>query len=141
MKNIKIKSKRDQKKENKIPAIDPHNQEWMISEHIHPPYLTLSDFSKTDFEKMGLIKARRKSGRGFYNQKWSSHNKPYIPVYAKMIIYCYQEPTRSVFCNQADIPEVIRRIHSDPKRRVIKYSWLGKTYQPDEIPFWFNQCK
>ena len=47
MKNIKIKSKRDQKKENKIPAIDPHNQEWMISEHIHPPYLTLPDFSKT----------------------------------------------------------------------------------------------
>lgn len=141
MSNIKIKAKKDSKKENKIKPIDPHNQEWMVVEGIFPPALVLPDFSKTNFEKMELVKARRKSGRGFYNQKWSSHTKPYIPVYGNLIIYAYKEPTKSVYCNQADIPEVLWRIKKDPKRKVVKYSWLGKTYQPNELPFWYNQLK
>lgn len=136
----KIKSKKIST-EKKIEAIRPKDQEWMVAEGIFPPSLILPDFSKTDSEKMELVKVRRKFGRGFYNQKWSNHTKPYIPVYGKLIIYAYKEPTKSIYCNQADIPEVLWRIKKDPKRKVMKYSWLGKTYQPNELPFWYNQLK
>lgn len=127
-------------KGREIKPIDVKDQEFMIIEGIHPPYFKLSDFSKTDVEKMSLVKERRKSGRGFYNQKWGSHSKPYIPVYDKLILYVVGEKTRSIVCNQADIPEILARIKSQ-KKEVLKYKWNGREYQADEIPFWATRIK
>lgn len=133
--SVKLKKKVDSK-ERKIKPINPHDQELMIREGIHPNYLILPNFNKTKEEKLEVQKMRLMLGRGFYNQKWSSHSKPYIPIYGKLIIYAYKEPTKSIYCNQADIPEILIKIKRDPNRKIIKYSWLGKTYQPNEIPFW-----
>lgn len=133
--SVKLKKKVDSK-EKKIKSINPHDQEMMIREGLHPNYLILPNFIKTEEEKLELKKMKRLLGRGFYNQKWSSHSKPYIPVYGKLIIYCYKEPTKSISCNQSEIPDILIRIKKDPKRKIMKYSWLGKTYQPNEIPFW-----
>lgn len=123
-----------------IKPIDVKDQEFMIIEGIHPPYLKLPDFSKTDSEKVDLIKERRKSGRGFYNQKWSSHSKSYIPVYDKLILYVKGENTKSIKCNQADIPEILTRAKAKGKE-VLKYKWNGREYQADEVPFWATRIK
>lgn len=127
-------------KKKEVEAIKVKDQEWMIVEGIHRPYLVLPDFSKSDFEKMGLTKERRKCGRGFYNQKWSSHSKPYIPVYDKLILYIKGENTRSIKCNQADIPEILIRAKVQEKE-VLKYRWNGREYQANEIPFWRTRVK
>lgn len=123
-----------------ISPINVKDQELMIVEGIHPPYLKLSDFSKADVEKMSLTKERRKSGRGFYNQKWSSHFKSYIPVYDKLILYVKGENTKSIKCNQADIPEILTRTKAKGKE-VLKYKWNGREYQADEVPFWATHVK
>lgn len=64
-----------------------------------------------------------------------------IPVYDKIILYLKPGPldkenfksTISFKCGQADIPEIIH----NRRKQLVKYYWNGKTYSPDELPFWY----
>lgn len=77
------------------------------------------------------------------------HNVPlrHISVYDKLIIYLkknkeFDKTTYSLKCWQHEIPELINNfkiINSRNKQMesiVLKYSWNGKEYKPDEIPFY-----
>lgn len=127
-------------KEKKIPAVNVHDQQEMINLGLHPKYRELYIFQKSKKEKEELKKLRRKLGRGFYNQKWMNHSKPYIPVYDKLILYIKGESTKSIQCNQADIPEILVRLAFDNKE-VLKYQWNGRTYSANEKPFYKTRIK
>lgn len=129
------------KEKRKVSQVDVKDQQMMIDLGLHPNYRVIYDFSKTSKEKADLAKLRRRMGKGFYNQKWAARNKPFIPVYGKLIIYVYGENTKSIQCGQADIPDILVRIRKDPSKKILKYQWNGRTYQPNEIPFWKPRVK
>lgn len=129
------------KKKKELDPVNVHDRQLMIDLGIHPKDRVVCDFSHTAEEKQELKKLRRREGRGFYNQKWASREKPVIPVYSKLIIYVYGENTKSIHCNQADIPDILLRIKRDPNRKLMKYQWNGRTYQPNEIPCWKPSIK
>ena len=130
-----------QQKKKELDPVNVHDQQLMIDLGCNPKNRVICDFSKTAEEKRELKKLRRREGRGFYNQKWASREKPVIPVYSKLIVYVYGENTKSIQCNQADIPDILLRIKRDPNRKLLKYQWNGRTYQPNEIPYWRPRVK
>lgn len=111
----------------------------MIELGLHPKYREVPDFSKTPEEKAKLRSLKRQLGRGFYNQKWSSHKLPYIPVYDTLIIYTNKN-TKSVKCGQADISDILYRIKKSGEE-ILKYRWNGSIYKFGELPFWGKSIK
>lgn len=62
-----------------------------------------------------------------------------IPVKAKLIIYLkknnkYPNTTYSTECWMHDINRILLRYD---KNLILKYSYNGKTYKPEERPFWY----
>lgn len=131
---------RDSKKKKKVASVNVHNQAEMIELKLHPQYLDVPNFSKTKSEKIKLYKLKKQLGRGFTPQRWLSHEKKFIPYYDKLILYVKGEPTRSIPCNQADIPEILLNLKLR-KRELIKYQWNGRTYQPNDLPFYQRRVK
>lgn len=71
----------------------------------------------------------------------------FIPVRAKLIIQLkknktYPKTTYSTECWMSDIPEILMKYQVvNPRTKfaesaVVKYSFDGKTYAPNELPFW-----
>lgn len=76
------------------------------------------------------------------------NTKPHkiIPVRGKLIIMLnknkkFSKPTYSIECWQHEIPDLLMKYYrTDKNKKVIslvnKYSFLGRTYSPNELPFW-----
>ena len=126
--------------------INVHDDELMIKLGIRPPHLSLRDSSvwtKTPHEKKLLQSERRK-----HKEKIHFHSVPHksIPVLAKLIIHLkkndkFPYTTYSTKCWQHDIPNIISKYYQKDKTGanvclVTKYTYNGKTYNPDERPFW-----
>lgn len=126
------------KKKKELPAVNVHNQQEMINLGLHPNYRVECDFSKTPKEKAELERLRRRDGRGFYNQKWSPREKPYIPIYGKLIVHFKGSTPKSYNCNQADIIDILARVK---KNEAFMYEWNGRKYQLNEKPFWRSRTK
>lgn len=137
--NMKIMAKATKKKE--LDPVNVHDKQQMIDLGLHPKDRVIYDFSKTPEEKAKLKKLRRQLGRGFYNQKWMKHEKPVIPVNGKLVVYVYGEPTKSIECNQADIPGILLQLKAGFTKKVVKYRWNGRTYEGNELPFWQPRVK
>lgn len=129
-----------QSKKKELDAVNVHNQQEMINLKLHPNYRVVPDFSKDSSEKGKVYKARKQQGRDFYNQKWANHEKKYIPYYDKLILYVKGENTKSIYCNQADIPEILIRLKAN-KKELVKYQWNGRSYQANELPFYQRSVK
>lgn len=111
-----------------------HDDAWMVAEGLRQPKQQSRDSSvwtRTTKEReilRGCPKIRM-SG-------CSSSGRKHIPVYTGLIVYVQglTKTTYSVKCWQADIPRIIGNFNTEGK--VIKYQWNGRTYQPNEVPFW-----
>lgn len=127
--------------------IDVHNDELMIELGIRPPHATPRDksvWTKTPYEKKVLKAERCKhKGRIYFH----SVPKKSIPVKSQLIIYVkknkvFPYTTYSTECMQHEIGDILLNYYlynSKTGRNeclVTKYFYNGKTYSPNERPFW-----
>lgn len=145
-KNIKSPSKAPRSEEDLW--VDVHDRELMIELGIHPPYAVPRDpsvWTKTPYEKRVLRSERCK-----HKERIHFHTVPRksIPVRAKLIIYLkknkkFPNTTYSTKCWQHEIGDILFRYYQINKKTgvseslVSKYIYNGKTYSPNERPFWY----
>lgn len=121
--------------------VDVHDDELMIELGIRPPHAIPRDktvWTKTPSEKQAL-KVERCKHKGrihFQNPPRKS-----IPVKDKLIIYLkknkkFANTTYSTKCWQHEIGDILLNYCQD-ECLVAKYFYNGKTYAPNERPFWY----
>lgn len=127
--------------------IDIHDEELMIAFGIHPQMLASKDSSvwtKTEQERK-LLKKYRSEHKG--KMHIGTPPKREIPVKAKMIVQLkknkkFKHTTYSKVCYMDQIDDVLSSFYELDNRTklpvnvVLKYSFNGKTYKPNERPFW-----
>ena len=128
--------------------VDVRDRELMIKLGIHPPYATPRDpsvWTKTPNEKR-LLRSLRKSVKGRIH--FGTPPRKHIPVRAKLIIQLkknkkFPYTTYSTECWQHEIGDILLNYYQTNKKTgfseclVSKYVYNGKTYSPNERPFWY----
>ena len=143
--NVKSPSKAPQRENSSW--VDVHDDELMIELGIRPSHATPRDksvWTKTPYEKRVL-----RSERGKHKERIHFHSVPRksIPVKAKLIIYLkknkkFPYTTYSTECMQHAIENILLNYYSKNRKTgcneclVTKYVYNGKTYAPNERPFW-----
>lgn len=122
--------------EKKSIWIDIHNDDLLVKLGIRQPVAeprNPSVWTKTKSEKKALSKVRRK-------QHMFGGVAPFkvIPVQDKLIIYLkknkvFPNTVYSTICYQHQIPNVLKMYGT----LVVKYYFNGKTYKPEELPYWY----
>lgn len=127
------------------PWIDVHDDALMVNLGIRPPYRSLRDpnvWEKTPKEKLQLRQARIKKRTHFGIAPRKS-----IPVRARLIIQLkknkkFSKTTYSIVCWQHEIDRILAHFYWWNKQTksaedlVLKYVYNGRTYLPQERPFW-----
>lgn len=104
-----------------------------------------SVWTKTPRERE-LLKKLRPTWKGL-NMHFHTRPRKFIKVPGKLIIQLrknnvFPKTTYSTKCWQSNIPEILSRYVINNKRlnisesAVLKYTWNGKTYNYNELPFW-----
>lgn len=143
--NVQSPSKAPQRDEDRW--VDVHDDALMIELGIRPAALTPRDksvWTKTPYEQR-LLKSLRRSSR----ERIHFHTVPEksIPVRAKLIIQLnkndkFPKTTYSTECWQHEIRSILLNYYQRNKKTgineclVSKYTYNGKTYGPNEKPFW-----
>lgn len=124
-------------------VINVYDDELMINLGIRPPHIIPRDievWAKTSYEKRVLRSERCK-----HKERIHFHSVPResIPVRAKLIIYLkknkkFPNTVYSTECWQHEIGDILLNYIDDKKSELLvtKYSYNGKTYKPEERPFW-----
>lgn len=135
-------------KEKKEETINVHNDNAMRKAgFLRPSIQTPRDesvWTKTPYEKQALRKAKYHC----INKDMHFHNTPrkVSKVRCNLIITTYKhkqfpKTTYSVECYQHEIPSILAKYYVNNKKLgcatsiVKKYSWNGKTYNYNELPF------
>lgn len=145
---MKEKSIKNDSKHKESGLVNVHDDGLMIMLGIRPPHITSRDpsvWTKTPHEKK-LLKSLRRMHKGHIH----FHNIPRknIPVKAKLIIQLkkndkFPHTTYSTECWQHNIGDVLLNYSQTNNKTkveeclVSKYTYNGKTYSPDERPFWY----
>lgn len=101
-------------------------------------------WSKNAYERRIVSKVRHSSGTDMH---FHTCPRKAIPVRCKLIVYLkknkqFGKTTYSTECWQHEIPEILSKFQVINRKAgtatsvVMKYSWNGKTYQPNTLPFW-----
>lgn len=111
---------------------------WMVAEGLRAPNVQPRDpsvWTKTAAEREQIRKLKHQKYR---LTRGGVGGRKYIPVYLKLIVQVrgWEKTTYSLKCWQADIPRIIGNFNAGDGKEVIKYQWNGKTYKPNEVPFW-----
>lgn len=111
---------------------------WMVAEGLRPPMVQPRDpsvWTKTAEERELVRKLKHQKYR---LTRGGGGGRKYIPVYLKLIVQVkgWEKTTYSLKCWQNDIPRIIGHFNAGNGQEVIKYQWNGKTYKPNEVPFW-----
>lgn len=140
----KTERKSQVKKEEKW--IDVHNDALMIKLGIRPPHLSPRDesvWTTSDYEKR-IIKACK----NHFKEKCYFHSIPSksIPVFARITVQLHKNKkfpntTYSKEIWQHEIPNYLDKFCVTKEGNitysvVAKYSYNGKTYNPEERPYW-----
>ena len=112
---------------------------FMVAEHLRQPSVTPRDpsvWSKTPKERKLWKRYRRFPAPSY---QWPAPAKS-IPIPGTLVVYVKggkmnPKNTFSHKCIQSDIPFLLSKYKTE-KSQVTKYSWNGKTYAPDCLPFW-----
>ena len=124
---------------------------FMVAEHLRQPSVTPRDpsvWSKTPKERKLWKRYRRFPAPSY---QWPAPAKS-IPIPGTLVVYVkggnfttgkmnpktnkpIPKNTFSHKCIQSDIPFLLSKYKTE-KSQVTKYSWNGKTYAPDCLPFW-----
>ena len=124
-----------------------HNDTLMVELGIRPAMLSPRDktvWTKTPNERR-LLKSLRRSGKGRIH--FHSVPEKSIPVRTKLIIQLvkndkFPKTTYSTECWQHEIKNILLQYYKRNKKTgvneclVSKYTYNGKTYAPNERPFW-----
>lgn len=143
--NIQSPSKASQRDEDRW--VDVHNDALMVELGIRPAMLSPRDktvWTKTPNERR-LLKSLRRSGKGRIH--FHSVPEKSIPVRTKLIIQLvkndkFPKTTYSTECWQHEIKNILLQYYKRNKKTgvneclVSKYTYNGKTYAPNERPFW-----
>lgn len=143
--NIQSPSKAPQRDEDRW--VDVHNDALMVELGIRPTMLSPRDktvWTKTPNERR-LLKSLRRSGKGRIH--FHSVPEKSIPVRTKLIIQLvkndkFPKTTYSTECWQHEIKNILLQYYKRNKKTgvneclVSKYTYNGKTYAPNERPFW-----
>lgn len=143
--NTKSPSKATQREEDRW--VDVHDDELMIELGIRPPHVSPRDsnvWTKTPYEKR-ILKAERCKHREKIHFNISPRKS--IPVRAKLIIYLksnkkFSNTVYSTECWQHEIGDILSNYYAKNRKTgyneylVSKYTYNGKTYSPEERPFW-----
>lgn len=143
--NIQSPSKAPQRDEDRW--VDMHNDALMVELGIRPAILSPRDktvWTKTPNERR-LLKSLRRSGKGRIH--FHSVPEKSIPVRTKLIIQLvkndkFPKTTYSTECWQHEIKNILLQYYKRNKKTgvneclVSKYTYNGKTYAPNERPFW-----
>lgn len=143
--NIQSPSKAPQRDEDRW--VDVHNDALMVELGIRPAMLSPRDktvWTKTPNERR-LLKSLRRSGKGRIH--FHSVPEKSIPVRTKLIIQLvkndkFPKTTYSTECWQYEIKNILLQYYKRNKKTgvneclVSKYTYNGKTYAPNERPFW-----
>lgn len=128
--------------------IDVHNDEVMNEMGLYRPSLQTprdkSVWTKTPNERRLLRELRHSMKKDMH-----LHSIPvrYIPIRGKLVIQLkknkkFTKSTYSTDCWQHEINDILLKYFwrnsktKYPESLVLKYSFNGKTYQPNERPFW-----
>lgn len=121
-----------------ITWVDVRDSALMVTLGIHPRPAIPRDpsiWTKSEREKEVLRKIRHK-------EKFGKCRKPVkvTPIYAKLIIYLkknkrFPNTTYSIICGLHQIGDILYYFNSKGSI-VSKYFYNGKTYKPEERPFW-----
>lgn len=128
--------------------VDVHNSALMIELGIHPRMETPRDSSvwiKSKQEKK-ILRTLRCAYKGKMHMGCTL--KKSTPVYAKLIIQLkknkhFPHTTYSTICGMHQIGDVLSffsrwdRQTKTSVNIVAKYSYNGKTYKPNELPYWY----
>lgn len=140
MKTKKNVSKSIPKEEDRW--INVHDDDVMREMGFLRPFLQKprdeSVWSKTNYERK-LLKKLRHSVKG-KNMHFHIIPCQFKPVRCKLIINLYKnkkfnKTTYSTVCWQHEIPSVLANYQLSNVNLVRKYSWNGKTYKSNELPF------
>lgn len=127
--------------------IDVHDDELMIKLGIRPPHAAPRDksvWTRTQYEKK-ILKSERCKHKG--DSHFHSVPQKSIPVRARLIIYLkknkkFPHTTYSTECMQHEIGNILPNYYMENYKTkcneclIAKYVYNGKTYAPDERPFW-----
>ena len=127
--------------------VDVHNYALMVELGIHPSPVTPRDpsvWSKSKQEKK-ILRTLRCAHKG--KMHLGTSPRKVIPVRAKLIVQLkknkrFPYTTYSTICGMHQIGDVLNFFNQwDRKNRMIvsvvaKYTFNGKTYTPNERPFW-----
>lgn len=127
--------------------VDVHDDDLMVELGIRPPKLAPKDpsvWTKTSNEKR-LLKAVRTRR----DVRISIGSPKTIPIRSKLIIFLkknkkYPHTTYSTECWQHEVGYILNRYWVIDRKTnfveplVAKYIYNGKTYQPNERPFWYR---
>lgn len=127
--------------------VDVHNYALMVELGIHPSPVTPRDpsvWSKSKQEKK-ILRTLRCAHKG--KMHLGTSPRKVIPVRAKLIVQLkknkrFPYTTYSTICGMHQIGDVLNFFNQwDRKNRMIvsvvaKYTFNGKTYMPNERPFW-----
>lgn len=143
--NIQSPSKASQREEDRW--VDVHDDALMIELGIRPAAPAPRDksvWTKTPYEQRLLKSLRRGSKERIYFHTIPGKS---IPVRAKLVIQLkkndkFPKTTYSTECWQHEIRSILLNFYQKDKKTgfneclVSKYSYNGKTYGPNEKPFW-----
>lgn len=143
--NSKSPSKASQRED--IQLVNVRDDEQMIELGIRPPHVIPRDksvWTKTSYEKKSLKIERNK-----HKERIHFHSVPRksIPVRAKLIIYLKKNKNfpytiYSTECMQHEIGDILFNYYLKNHKTgcneclITKYVYNGKTYDPNERPFW-----
>lgn len=128
-------------KKNEKPVNVHSDKEMREAGFFRPFNVVTPDFSKTKKEKKALKKAKERTQKIDNGHIYMSI-KPYSPVRAKVIVYLRKNKTfpytvYSALRYQDQIDDFLNKFCNSKtgKSLVVKYSFNGKTYSPNERPF------
>lgn len=144
----KKKEENPAEQEPKGSKVNVHDDEQMVKLGIRNPVCEPRDpsvWTKTSQEKKVLKRYRK---RNFGNMSMHSYPHKSIPVIAKLIVYLkknniFPYTTYSHECFMDRIGLILSQYTHIGKKSgvaqnlVSKYAYNGKTYRPEETPFWF----
>ncbi len=130
--------------------VDVHDDALMVELGIRQPNATPRDktvWTKTPNEKR-ILRNMRNSVRKEKIHFYTVPNKS-IPVWDKLIIYLkknktFPNTTYSTKCWMHEIGDILSMYNQYNKKTdfydnlVVKYSYNGKTYKPEERPYWIS---
>jgi hypothetical protein len=136
--------------------VDVHDDALMVSLGLRCRPLEPRDpkvWTKSYSEKQDAKLVRHMLKNAFKHLNWPAPPKR-IPVPGKLIITIKKDNRftemrhektfyKTIFvhnCWQHDIADILTKyVNRKGKSLVVKYNWNGKTYPPDQLPFWFGR--